>query len=71
MGATTLSIMTFSITTFSIMTFSIMTFSITTLSMMTFSVVINKMLHSAKWQNVVMLSVTYKPFMHCRYSECH
>ncbi len=55
MGATALSIITFSIMpfsitapskmTFSIMTLSKMTFSITTLSKMTFSITINKMQH--------------------------
>jgi hypothetical protein len=63
MGATTLSIMTFSIMTLSIMTLSIMTFSIITLSIMTFSITINKTQHSAYWQSIVMLSVAY--------AECH
>jgi hypothetical protein len=40
-----------------------MILSITTLSMTTFSITIHKTRHSALWQWVVMLNITYKPFM--------
>jgi hypothetical protein len=72
-GATTLGIMTISITTLSIMTPSITTLSIMTLSITTFSITINNTRLSAQWQSVIMLSVikhsvvmlnvTYKPYM--------
>jgi hypothetical protein len=35
------------------------TFSKTTLNIITFRLIINKMRHSAKWHDIVLLSVTY------------
>jgi hypothetical protein len=70
-GATTLSIMAFSVTTLSIMVFSITTICITTLSIRTFSrtaLINNKnATFSTTLQSIVMLGIIYaeylKPFM--------
>jgi hypothetical protein len=58
-GATTFSIMTFSITTFSIMTLSITTFSIMTLSIKTYSIMLLSIkYHSAECRNYLNVTAS-------------